>query len=167
MEKTLSRGRCTSSTSLIRYFRISVGYGVVKPAALVAADPGVSWTLAALVAADPGVSWTLAALAALLLVVVLVVVVVLLLLLPTAGLSLVEGECAKRCWFLLEPLLLFVVGVLAVRDELDCRGVFRSNLLFFSLSLRCLSLTAAARFLLGLLLLVKRMGDAPQQRNEH
>ena len=132
MEKTLSRGRCTSSTSLIRYFRISVGYGVVKPAALVAADPGVSWTLAAF--------------AALLLVVVLVVVVVLLLLLLTAGLSLVEGECAKRCWFLLEPLLLFVVGVLAVRDELDCRGVFRSNLLFFSLSLRCLSLTAATRF---------------------
>ena len=150
MEKTLSRGRCTSSTSLIRYFRISVGYGVVKPAALVAADPGVSWTLAAF--------------AALVVVVVVVVVVVLLL---TAGLSLVEGECAKRCWFLLEPLLLFVVGVLAVRDELDCRGVFRSNLLFFSLSLRCLSLTAAARFLLGLLLLVKRMGDAPQQRNEH
>ena len=152
MEKTLSRGRCTSSTSLIRYFRISVGYGVVKPAALVAADPGVSWTLAAFAA---------------LLLLLVVVVVVLLLLLLTAGLSLVEGECAKRCWFLLEPLLLFVVGVLAVRDELDCRGVFRSNLLFFSLSLRCLSLTAAARFLLGLLLLVKRMGDAPQQRNEH
>ena len=151
MEKTLSRGRCTSSTSLIRYFRISVGYGVVKPAALVAVDPGVSWTLAAFAA----------------LLLLLVVVVVLLLLLLTAGLSLVEGECAKRCWFLLEPLLLFVVGVLAVRDELDCRGVFRSNLLFFSLSLRCLSLTAAARFLLGLLLLVKRMGDAPQQRNEH
>ena len=151
MEKTLSRGRCTSSTSLIRYFRISVGYGVVKPAALVAADPGVSWTLAAFAA----------------LLLLLVVVVVLLLLLLTAGLSLVEGECAKRCWFLLEPLLLFVVGVLAVRDELDCRGIFRSNLLFFSLSLRCLSLTAAARFLLGLLLLVKRMGDAPQQRNEH
>ena len=154
MEKTLSRGRCTSSTSLIRYFRISVGYGVVKPAALVAADPGVSWTLAAFAAL-------------LLLVVLLLLLVVLLLLLLTAGLSLVEGECAKRCWFLLEPLLLFVVGVLAVRDELDCRGVFRSNLLFFSLSLRCLSLTAAARFLLGLLLLVKRMGDAPQQRNEH
>ena len=151
MEKTLSRGRCTSSTSLIRYFRISVGYGVVKPAALVAADPGVSWTLAAFAA----------------LLLLLVVVVVLLLLLLTAGLSLVEGEYAKRCWFLLEPLLLFVVGVLAVRDELDCRGIFRSNLLFFSLSLRCLSLTAAARFLLGLLLLVKRMGDAPQQRNEH
>ena len=159
MEKTLSRGRCTSSTSLIRYFRISVGYGVVKPAALVAADPGVSWTLAAFAA--------LLLLVVLLLLLVLLLVVVLLLLLLTAGLSLVEGECAKRCWFLLEPLLLFVVGVLAVRDELDCRGVFRSNLLFFSLSLRCLSLTAAARFLLGLLLLVKRMGDAPQQRNEH